>query len=127
MLPQNVLAFQLEHAEDMCAIISIVQSPTNPAEANFTSYIVLVDGETAPCRTGSFTSADGRRHYTIYIYESSCGAHRISISANNMCGQSPGTVGIMLDPEQHLMLNMIVPNSASNIECKFYVSSSKYQ
>ena len=109
----------------MCAIVSVLPSPTNPAEANATNYTVSVDGESVPYRNADFVSSYGIRHSTL-VYQSSCSTHRISISANNMCGESPGTYEIVLDPELRWMLNVDLTNTGGNIECRFHASSSKY-
>ena len=115
VIPQVVATFQLEHGKNMCAIASVLQIPTNPAEAAVTNYTVIVDGTSVAHENASFISTNRMIHSTP-LYNSSCGAHRISISASNMCGDSPGADEIVLDSEQRFMF---VPNGANRIiECK---------
>ena len=120
VIPQDVVTFQLEHLRNMCAIASVLQSPTNQAQADATNYTVSVDGENVPYRNASFNSTDETRHSAL-LYDATCGSHRITIFASNMCGQSPGTDVVMLDREPHFMLAIGLPEpggGTSNIECK---------
>ena len=121
MVPRDVVTLQLEHIPNMCTIASIMQGPTNPTEANAINYTVNMDGLRVPYRYASITSTSGVRHSAL-LHNSNCGtAHRINISANNMCGQSPSTTQIVLDPEQRIVLSVNSPNSAKNStnECEF--------
>ena len=112
---------------DICAISSVLVSPTDPAEANATNYIVSVDGSEVPLKRRESVSSNGVRYSTL-VYESSCGAHDITIAANNTCGRSLGMYEITLDPGRRFVLNVDGPtcpaivvthiNSANNMHSK---------
>ena len=118
-VPQDVVTIQLEHAKNMCAIASVLRNPTNQSdlEANVTNYTVNVDGKSVPyIINDDIILTDGMKH-SLLLYELSCGAHRVSISANNMCGESPSTYKVTLqDSKQNCMSN---GGTSNNIEGKF--------
>ena len=116
-MPQVVVTFQFETFLNICAIASVLRNPTNSTEASVTDYIVRVDGSSVPHRNVVIIPPDGTRHSAL-VYEASCDARRISISANSTCGESPSTNEVMLDPELRFMLNATLFGSAGNIEGK---------
>ena len=117
-MSQVIVTFQLEHVRNMCAIASILVSPTDPFEADATNYIVKVDGSDIDVRSESSSS----KWTTTLVYESSCGAHNITIAANNTCGRSPDTYVMALDPERRFVLNVNTykTNCANSLQSKLY-------
>ena len=114
VVPQDVVTFHF-NAFIFCFAISILRSPTNPAEAGATNYSLSVDGSSVSYGliSNNFNLSDGMMYF-ILVHQSNCSARRISITANNMCGQSPSTNEIV----QSIVLNFTSFGGASNIECK---------
>ena len=112
LVPQVVVTSQLEQVRDVCTISSVLVSPTDPAEANATNYIVNVDGSDVLLKRSESVSSDGVRYSTL-VYESSCGAqYNITIAANNTCGQSPDAYEMLY----------VTFNSANNIHSKSFTN-----
>ena len=100
--------------------ISHFQCITNPPEADATTYVytVSVDEASVPYKDVDLIDTD-----ETLVYESSGDTFRISfISAINIDEQNPNTVEIIVDPEQHFLLDETSSDGASNIKCKFYTS-----
>lgn len=93
-MPQGVVAEQKMDNFERCSLYMIWSAPSNIANRDVNRFVVYVNG------TVSFNETnDKRKNLTLAVYPvCSCGAHNVSVSAVNRCGQmGQSTPTITLD------------------------------
>ena len=89
--PQDIVAVQMQQNVDSCVVHSLWRTQN---DNNVTQYKILANGEEMSADTAVINTTNGIRISALFSVN--CGAHEISVSASNACGQTPSTTNFTL-------------------------------